>query len=383
MTPTNQELSLERRYDLDWLRTISMLAVFLFHCARFFDADGWHVKDTELSVFFSQFTGFLVMWIMPIFMLLAGQSTYYSLQFRSARQFIKARTQRLAIPFIMGVFILIPPQVYLERLSNGDYSGGLFSFYPHYFEGWYGFGGNFAWMGLHLWFLELLFLYSILVLPLFLLLSNKKWGVSIRRIMDKFSKPFAIYLLGIPFIILEISLNPEGLGMRAFGGWSIIHYLIFFIFGYLIALSPPIQKRIEAHRWTSLLMALVLHIFFAGVDVPISREAYLTVRALDSWYWLMAILGFGRRYLNRSSSHLKYLNELTLPFYILHQTVILIIGYFVIQLAVPLGLKYFLIVVLSLLAIMLIFEIGIKRTNVMRLLFGMKKFHSTANESGT
>ena len=41
----------ERRYDIDWLRVVAILAVFLYHCARFFGPEGWHLKNAEQSEF--------------------------------------------------------------------------------------------------------------------------------------------------------------------------------------------------------------------------------------------------------------------------------------------------------------------------------------------
>lgn len=119
------------------------------------------------------FIGFLVQWIMPLFFILSAFSTYYALKARGPGTFIKERLKRLGIPFLLGTFVfLIPVQVYIERFTNGQFSGSFLQFYPHYFEGWYGFGGNFAWMGLHLWYLQVLLIFSLLVLPLFLLLNK-------------------------------------------------------------------------------------------------------------------------------------------------------------------------------------------------------------------
>jgi peptidoglycan/LPS O-acetylase OafA/YrhL len=41
----------ERRYDIDWLRVIAMLAIFFYHCARFFGTEGWHLKNAEQNEF--------------------------------------------------------------------------------------------------------------------------------------------------------------------------------------------------------------------------------------------------------------------------------------------------------------------------------------------
>jgi len=54
----------ERRYDVDWLRIIAMLAVFLYHCTRFFDPEGWHLKNTEQSeLLFVLMRGLIWTWV--------------------------------------------------------------------------------------------------------------------------------------------------------------------------------------------------------------------------------------------------------------------------------------------------------------------------------
>ncbi len=40
----------ERRHDIDWLRVLAMLSIFLFHCARFFNYEDWQVKNNQLDL---------------------------------------------------------------------------------------------------------------------------------------------------------------------------------------------------------------------------------------------------------------------------------------------------------------------------------------------
>jgi glucan biosynthesis protein C len=61
-----------------------------------------------------------------------------------------------------------------------------------------------------------------------------------------------------------------------------------------------------------------------------------------------------------------------LPFYILHQTVLLCVGYFVVQWDIPAVLKWAIIVVVSFPIIMLLYEFLVRRFDLMRFLFGMK-----------
>jgi len=143
-------INVTRRYDLDWLKVIATLAVFLFHTARFFDYGWWHVKNGALDAGLTVFASFLLQWIMPLFFVISGASARFALRRRTPLQFMRERIVRILLPLVAGIFLIVPPQVYLERLSRAEFTGNFLAFYPAYFDGWYGFGGNFAWMGLQL-----------------------------------------------------------------------------------------------------------------------------------------------------------------------------------------------------------------------------------------
>ena len=87
---------------------------------------------------------------------------------------------------------------------------------------------------------------------------------------------------------------------------------------------------------------------------------------------MIAILGFGRRYLSFDHPILKYASEAAYPFYILHQTVIVIIGYYVVQWSMGIWLQFLAVNVVAASVTILVYEVLVKRTNVTRFLFGMK-----------
>lgn len=172
---------------------------------------------------------------MPVFFVISGAAVYYALRSRKAGGFIKERTLRVLIPLIsLGYFIIGPAQFYLERLTHGDFSGSFLQFYPHYFEGFDQFGGNFAWHGMHLWYLLLLFIFSMIALPL--LLPSKATGNSmISRLATLFVNPWTILIRVLLITAVEVLADAVGLSWsRVMGGWSLLSYLLFFICGYLI-----------------------------------------------------------------------------------------------------------------------------------------------------
>jgi peptidoglycan/LPS O-acetylase OafA/YrhL len=370
-----------RRNDIDWLRVLAMLVVFTFHCGRFFNNEDWHVKNLQTSYTVTISLAIVSQWMMPLFFVLSGMSSYYALGYKKPARYVRSRFKRLVVPLIFGIFVIIAPlQVYLERVSHSQFQGSFLRFYPHYFHGWYGLGGNFAWMGVHLWYLEILFVFSLIMLPLFICLRSNTGAALLSRTAAVLGKPGCIFLVAIPVAIMECvanipALRPTPLGIRAFGGWSLLPYLVFFSLGYVIAAEARFSAATEKHRIAALTVGIAVTLigfYLVESRYPIADWVAAILRGLNAWAWLIAILGFGSRYLNFSNRFLKYANEAVLPFYILHQTVILAIGYYIVRLHLPIAVKFFIIATGSFVAILGLYDVLVKRINMLRFLFGMK-----------
>jgi glucans biosynthesis protein C len=364
-----------RRNELDWLRLFAIAGVFLFHSGRFFDRFGWHVKNAESSELSTFFTELMVQWLMPLFFLISGASTWHSLQKRGVGIYAKDRVIRLLVPLVFGIFVIVPPQVYLERFTRNEFSGSFLQFFPHYFDGWYAFGGNFAWMGLHLWYLLVLFVFSFALLPFFLFLKRQK-ALQKTALFSCCRQPLAIYVLALPVTVLELTLDPRGIGMKDFGGWNLFAYLIVFGLGYLLYSDARCLRTIQDYRKRSLGCGLVLLTILIGLRQTGIAQGNLhwlddALRGFHSWFWLLTIVGFAIEHLNRKPRWLGLANELVMPFYIWHQTVILVIGFYIVRLEHGILAKFALICALSLPAILLLCGF-VARFNVLRFLFGMR-----------
>jgi glucans biosynthesis protein C len=383
-SPAPQSLEIEttlRRNDLDWLRVCAILAVFVFHSGRFFDIGGWHVKNPATYLASQVWTSFLSNWLMPLIFVISGASLFYALGSRGARKFIDSKIQRLLVPVVVGCLTHVIIQVYLERITHHQFDGSFFDFIPHYFEGWYGYGGNFAWMGLHLWYLLILFVFSLLFYPLFQWLRNGSGKTILRGIGDFLALPGAIYILALPIAFLFVNLDPHSsIAGRDFGGWPLPFYIFFLIYGFIIVSNNHLQQSIQRLRWVSLVGALLCWAALFFIWSKVGFMAYMAgqyvevfgIVAISSWCWILAFFGFGFKHLTRSKPILSYANEAVLPFYILHQTVLLSVGYFVVQWKIPDLLKWMVIFAISFPVVMGLYEFGIRRFNVMRFLFGMK-----------
>ena len=366
----------KRYYVIDWLRVLGMMTIFLFHNARFFNDEPWHVKNIESSFGMSMFVSMLDHFIMPLFFFLSAFVIYYALKKRTNSEFLKERADRLLVPLAVGIFTHVMLQVYIENITTARFSGSFWQFIPHYFEGWYGFGGNFAWMGLHMWYLLFLFVFSGLMLPIFRYINQSQNNTAHRPNIG--TTLFGPYLFIIPLFLMEwlVSFSPELIGRKDFGGWSLLTYLVFFVGGYFLASDERYRIAIQKVRFVSLALSLVTvylgHLSMAEWNLPDNNLFYLMVRVVNAWSWLLTFIGFAGVYLNFSNRFLKYANEAVLPFYILHQTVIVVIGYFIRELEWGIFPKYLFLATSSLITIMVMYEFLIKRVSLLRYLFGMK-----------
>lgn len=377
------EKNSRRLYYIDWLRVLAMLSIFFFHADRFFDEYDWHVKNAGQNMISSIHISFFSQWLMPLFFILSGAAVVHSLKQRSGPTFLWERVKRILIPLIVvGYFITSPPQMYFERLTHGGFDGSFREFIPAYFHGLDMFGGNFPWHGFHLWYLLYLFIFSVALFPLFKPGKNRKQSV-LCTLSSGFETPFRLALLAIPLLAIHIVIDVNGMDfMRGTGGWDFFSYLFLFIYGYLFFCNGKILETIQRIRTGCFILAVILSLAGLATQFSIRPEIsentpmlYLglgVIRCFRVLVWIIAIIGFGEKYLDFNHRFLGYANEAVLPFYILHQFVLLLIGYQVVQWDIHPLVKYFSIAGLSFAAIMGFYETIIKPVQVSRFLFGMK-----------
>lgn len=368
----------QRRYDLDWLRVLAFAAVFFYHCGRFFNSSGWHIKNAETSLVADILTGIFDLWGMPLLFAISGASIFFALRPGGAGRFLRERVTRLLVPLVFGILVLAPPQIYLERLTHGEFQGNFFQFLPRFFD------GDFAWTGVHLWYLEYLFLFTLVLTPLFIWLKQPS-GQRVLAGLSRFTaRPAAIYLWAIPLALIVILTDPFGLRGEGLPE-SLLRLVVYplpLVYGFLIFADEGIQQTIIRQRRLALILALAFTPLPPIVTLALTEwgwkpglAGFVLVMALAmllAWWYILAVLGYGMRYLTASRARLAYANEAVLPFYILHQPVILLIGYFVIPLALPIAVKYLIIAPLAFGITLGLYEYGVRRWNPVRRIFGLK-----------
>ncbi|MBY0148169.1 acyltransferase family protein [Neobacillus niacini] len=360
---------MKRQYDLDWIRVLATIAVFIYHCFMFFNPWAWHVKNNETDpTFITAISLFMSGWLMPIFFAVSGINSYYALQKRTGSQYIKERLARLGIPLLFGVMILTPPQIYMERVSHGQFSGSFFDWYPHYFDGVYldiGGSGNFAFVGLHLWYLLVLLVFSTITLPLFL-----KW----KPTSSKELKPLQLFSIFIPLMFLIILVDVVNLG-----GWDISIYLIIFLYGYFFFSKASFKSLVQKLLPITLALSVLTTVFFVyefmtGMHAAGNRLSFLLacVKALNCWSWLLVIFALANKKLSFSNKLLQYGNQASMPFYVLHQPVIVTLGFIIADVDWSIPVKLVFLLTIAFIIIIGIYHFMISRISFIRILFGMK-----------
>jgi len=369
----------ERRYDIDWLRLMAVFLLFFFHTARIFDPyEDFYARNSSLSKAIADiFIRSLNPWHMSLFFLLAGASSCYALRRRSGGQYVKERFKRLFVPFVFGVLVLIPPQSYVGLLSHSGASESYVAWLPQFFSlkfddmDGYRLGGH-TWG--HLWFICHLFVYSLIAFP-FLLYLNRESG---RRLTSKlaaaFAHPSALFL--IPLALAWMRTFPW------VAGGNPVLYITVFVCGYVLMCDPGFGETIDRRRIVLLVAGPILFAVLIALQVAallpadVPRWVIITysiyVDGFVPWFVILALLAYGKRLLNFTNRFLSYFAEASYPIYILHQTVIVILGYYVVQSGLALPAKYVVIVTGSFALCVLVYDLLVRRNNVTRFLFGMK-----------
>jgi surface polysaccharide O-acyltransferase-like enzyme len=372
-----------RLHYLDWLRVIATLGVFLFHASNVFNTAVFEIKNAQVSETIMIIQAFFFPWGMPLFFMVAGAGSWFALRRRSASQFTRERTLRLLVPFFTGTILLGPIQLYLSwlhRTQTGVFDGSLLAFTVARFSriGPKLFGA----VGYHMWFLGFLFAYSLLALPLFMWVKGEKGRKAVSRLAAWCKLRGAILIFILPPIVVRLGLHPF---FPVQNDWAdFFSHGTFFVLGFLMFSDERFTMAIRRDGWILLGVGMVAIV--AAMAIGMSLEAFDIEKAPTTvwefamwglvaacgWCWTAFMLFVGMRFMDRDNKLLRYSLGAILPFFVVHQPVILAIAYFVVQWEATLPIKLLVVVLGSFLVSIGIYEWGIKRVGVLRRLFGMK-----------
>ncbi|WP_020698482.1 acyltransferase family protein [Reyranella massiliensis] len=369
-----------RRADLDWLRVLAFSLLIFYHAGMAWSGWSWHVTSADSLTWLREAMRFLNRWRMPLIFMVSGAAIVLALGTRTPNAFVRDRLKRLLLPLVFGMLVLVPPQVYLERLYRGQFTGSFLEWLPHAFEGVYP-GGNTSWH--HLWFVAYVLVLAIVLLPYFLWArsaSGQAMQDAAGRFVARTGLQWAMVLplAAATLWLAPISYNTNGL----IGDWyGLAYYGTLLLYGAFLFASPPLLMALQRQRYLSLAVGVAAYaclylVFIKGEVRPVIaaevRSAYALLSALNTMAWLFAILGFGHRYLTRRPAFLAEATEAVYPFYLIHQTVAVIAVYWLLTAGVPSLAAFILTVLATFLGTGLVYAGLVRPWSWVRPLFGMK-----------
>src|SRR4051812_44065143 len=248
--------TLNPRYDfLDWLRVIAIFVLLFFHTGMLFVGWDFHIQNRETISALAFPMDLAHRLRMPLLFVIAGAGLFYALQRRTAVGVLRERTLRLMLPVVFGMFVIVPPQLFIERVFRGQWHGGYLDFYFHKVLQFQPYpAGNFSWH--HLWFIVYLFVYALISLPLL------TWCVKRTPALTAHMRvgTAAIFLLALPLGLNEALLKPIFPETHnLISDWYLfVQYLLFTWYGFLIASLPGMWDQIAKIRHLALGIAIAL-----------------------------------------------------------------------------------------------------------------------------
>ena len=394
-----------RRGELDLLRALVVVGLVFFHTAVIFGAGEFPVKADAENRGVTVVLAFGATWGMPLLFFISGMGICYALGSRSATAFARERLRRLGIPLVTGLLTLVPLQVYLGLRRAGDPSSYA-DFYRRFWDvrpmlnvplvltaapdGVFETG--------HLWFLVCLLAFSLLLLPGFVFLRAPRGARVAGWLAGLLGRPGALFLPALPLVAVEVGLGSE----VGYGAWNLGSYALFLGYGFLAARSDGIGEVFQRQWRAAAALGVLLFAATGGAyaaagghgdpftDMDLPSMAFRLLKSVDGWAWVVAILGLARsRMASRRRSPARtaagqrgrpsvvarlgaYANEAVLPFYVLHETVVVVVAYSMLAWPIGAAAQYCLIAFASLAATVLVYDLGVRRTTVTRVLFGLK-----------
>ncbi|TMM59603.1 glucan biosynthesis protein [Maribacter algarum] len=366
-----------RRYDIDWLRVIVFALLIFYHVGMFFVPWGWHIKNDITYDWLRWPMRFLNQWRLPILFVISGMGTYYALSKRNIGTFSWERIKRLGIPLIFGMLLIVPLQVYFERLDKGQFIGSYWEFFSTIaHEGIYP-EGNLSWH--HLWFLPYLLLFSLLLGPLFVYLKKNN-TVLVDWIKKQIQKPFGFYLFIIPLYLLEAFMEPFfDITHALIDDWfNFSSSIVLFFYGFLlISAGDTFWESLKKTKSKALKIGILaflsqVFIWFFLEDGYVVHFTEALLKVTNIWSWILVLFGFAAEHLNKKSKLLAYCNRAVYPFYILHQTVTISIAFHLMNLDWGFLPKFCVLTLGTFLISWFIYHVIILQIPLLHPLFGLK-----------
>jgi glucans biosynthesis protein C len=285
-----------RRSDLDALRLLAVLLLFVFHTAKVFDGDpAYHVKSPAfeepgtMGAAASAVSWWIRRWQMPLLFAIAGWASVVSIRRHGVRRFLARRALRLGAPLALGVVLLCPPIKWLELAQGRTLRPSGLRLVPaselpplELLSRFFGRLDHFTWS--HLWFLAYLLVFTLAAVPFLRVAAAGRAGG--RR------APGALVALlpAVPLASLELALRPRfGDHPNLYSDWAnVATFSAYFLLGATLAARPQIEEALRRARGLACGLLLAATVAAAVVVDPLPR---IVAGAVVGWSAVACALG--------------------------------------------------------------------------------------------
>jgi peptidoglycan/LPS O-acetylase OafA/YrhL len=376
----------KREYYIDWLKIIVVALLVPHHIAITFSHIGdayvfMPVKDNSLYFFIQ--SSFLNLWFMRLLFFVSGISTFHALKKRTNKQYFTERCKRLLLPTVVAIIFICPMMAYFRALNLNGFQGSLLKFFPVFFTK---FETYLGWA--HFWFLIYLFVYSIIFLLLRMLLrTGNKIFENIGIILSK--SKYIFLPMGI-IMFFELLFRPNYPGKQTLvNDWAnFTVYLTFFMVGFIFANNNKCLEKTRENLSAFSVLGVIaaagfIFLKFASENIEQFIQYYnqfgykyklITAffQGISEYSLVMAIIGFSQKYININNKLYKYLSKTSFALYMFHYLIINIVMYYFIKINLNHYAMFFFAIIIVYIIFFILFELIIKRVNVLKYICGIK-----------
>lgn len=386
MSLQNPSAVFTRRYDLDWLRIIAFGLLIFYHIGMFFNTEGWHAKSLHANSAMEPLMWLSSPWRLPLLFFVSGVAIRFLSDKLGSVRFAIDRSWRLFPVILFGMYVIVAPQTYVELRSAGEIEPGFLAFYRGYAAEWDGPWSIHTPTWNHLWYVVYLFVYSLLLAPLFPLLrrlADSRAFMAAGRVTSRHIG-FAVLLILVPLVPLltiRFTLMPAFPTTHdLFNDWANHAYsLTMVMLGYFLAKNDGFWHGIDRILPVSGVITVFAFVFlywsYMDWDRTATNELWVWTarisRIVFSWTIILSLVGLARIFLTGDGPIRRYLTEAIFPYYILHQTITVVAGYALSGLGLGVWTEFFLLVLMTAAGCVLGFEL-VRRIAVLRPVMGLK-----------
>ncbi|HUO88713.1 MAG TPA: acyltransferase [Rhizomicrobium sp.] len=368
----------DRKYFLDWLRVAAFGFLIVFHVGMLYVTYPYNLKSPRLLPEIEPWLTALGGFRLPLLFFISGVAARFLIARLGSRDFARDRIRRLLPVILFAMFVVIPPQTYVELVARGVWHGDYWTFWTTQYLP--------ARQALvrplhktmptwdHVWFVVYLFFYT-LVFALGFAITGRAGTTGRHRIpVALLLTAPAIWLAATNLVIFYMFPDTKAL-VNDWG--SHLKWIGMFATGIYCAGYNAFWETLRRYRFALLTAAVAL----LAVRCFINDPWWSVFNGLYAWPMICALAGYAAEYLNRPSRTLSHLNEAVLPIYVLHQPILLFAAYYLFPLRLPLPVEASAIAAVTAAGCFLIYETVIRPFGIIRFLFGLKPKSAAAAQS--